>query len=394
MLFDVHRLFVLLPSLAILFLAGLLDVCWVFQRQQRFLLWLAGAYSLLAVTLAMQTLIEPASAHKFSVFIGSSYLLSSWLFSESFAARRQVPSHRPIALTIGLLTLSGMYYYSFIDRNVWGRIYWLGIGAGLIQLLPVPAVIKLERLKIDWLTRSLLLCYVVYAALTIARPVVVSSLGYTDLKNYIDSFYWLVVLSSILFFTLLFTLLMFACTFRDIVAQLRKERDQDSLTEILNRRAFYEASKLCLSDPQQLPAALLIGDIDHFKRINDTWGHDEGDKVLQAISSTFQHNIRSTDLVARFGGEEFVVLLTQTDLKSAKLVAERIRQEISADGYALVSGQSLTMSFGITSLTSYHTLHQALKEADKLLYDAKKSGRNRVHVDSDEAPSPYEPVQS
>ena len=99
-------------------------------------------------------------------------------------------------------------------------------------------------------------------------------------------------------------------------------------------------------------------------------------------------------MVARFGGEEFVILLTQTDLKSAKLVAERIRQEISVDGYALVSGQSLTMSFGITSLTSYHTLHQALKEADKLLYDAKKSGRNRVHVNSDEAPSPYEPVQS
>ena len=155
----------------------------------------------------------------------------------------------------------------------------------------------------------------------------------------------------------------------------------DALTQILNRRAFHEAARQRLGDQRLYPMAILAGDIDHFKRINDTWGHDRGDEVLQLVSSILQRNVRSRDLVARFGGEEFVLLLTHLDLQGAEQVAQRIRQELSNDKQVLTQGPGLTLSFGITSIANASQLDGALKQADELLYSAKNAGRDRVHVE-------------
>lgn len=126
--------------------------------------------------------------------------------------------------------------------------------------------------------------------------------------------------------------------------------------------------------------AVLACDIDHFKRINDAWGHERGDKVLQLVSATLQNNVREQDLVARFGGEEFVMLLTDIRPCDAELIAQRIQRDLGAKNPVLPSGPKLTMSFGISSITQSFQLEQALKEADQLLYQAKNAGRDRVHV--------------
>ena len=125
---------------------------------------------------------------------------------------------------------------------------------------------------------------------------------------------------------------------------------------------------------------VLEGDIDFFKRINDTWGHSRGDQVLQLVSATLQRNVRSEDLAARFGGEEFVLLLTRIDLAGAEQVAQRIRQELSANRNVLPPGEILRISFGIAPVANAQDLENALKQADELLYAAKNAGRDRVHV--------------
>lgn len=127
----------------------------------------------------------------------------------------------------------------------------------------------------------------------------------------------------------------------------------------------------------------LIGDIDHFKRINDSWGHDCGDRVLQAVAQTLQQHVRNDDLVSRFGGEEFVLLLMRTTPQEAERVAQRIRAQLSADGYVLAAGQRVTISFGIAPVAANTALTDALTRADGLLYAAKQAGRDRVHVATD-----------
>ena len=370
--------FVLAPSMAILFLAGLLGICWLNQRQQRFLLWQSFAYSSAAIPIGYQSFATLDELNRYAVLIGALYLLGAWFLAKSWAERWKVSTRPGVALIIGAATLAALLYHSLVDQDVWARVHSFSIGSGLVLLLPISEALKKERSK-DWLDQALFWSALIFTVFTIARPSLIALLGYTDLRAFVRSPYWLITLMSILLFALLFTFLMGAIAFRESVQQLRKERDCDALTQILNRRAFHEAAQLLLADRRMYPVAVLAGDIDHFKYINDSWGHDRGDQVLQLVSATLQRNVRSHDLVARFGGEEFVLLLARIDLPGAEDLAQRIRAQLSADN-TLLQGARLTISFGIAPVTGPDQLESALKQADELLYDAKKAGRDRVHT--------------
>jgi diguanylate cyclase (GGDEF)-like protein len=117
-------------------------------------------------------------------------------------------------------------------------------------------------------------------------------------------------------------------------------------------------------------------DIDHFKQVNDNHGHDVGDIVLQAISKEISSNLRSEDIAARFGGEEFIVILSQCNLVDAMMRAEDLRAKIES---LKTNNLITTASFGVTELTSkFKTVKTLLIEVDKALYHAKNTGRNRV----------------
>jgi diguanylate cyclase (GGDEF)-like protein len=196
--------------------------------------------------------------------------------------------------------------------------------------------------------------------------------------------YWLITLAGTLLFALWFTMLVVACTVRDVFAQLHEERSRDPLTRLLNRRAFMETAEGVLRDRRSGPWAVVVGDIDHFKQVNDNWGHACGDRVLQQISLVLQQQVRQGDLVARFGGEEFVLLLQRASLLDAESVVQRVRQQLdSADVPGLPNGRRVTVSFGIAPVQSLEHLSKALSRADALLYEAKQAGRNRVRVDAE-----------
>jgi diguanylate cyclase (GGDEF)-like protein len=124
-----------------------------------------------------------------------------------------------------------------------------------------------------------------------------------------------------------------------------------------------------------------MADIDHFKQVNDTWGHSAGDEALREVAGRFQSGIRRVDLVGRYGGEEFVFLLPETDLDAAMAVAERIRVSVAEPAVTLSTGEALrlTVSLGVAALREgIASLQQLLDVADGALFVSKHSGRDRV----------------
>jgi two-component system cell cycle response regulator len=157
----------------------------------------------------------------------------------------------------------------------------------------------------------------------------------------------------------------------------------DELTGLYNRRYLlaHLDELIARGAGDGVRAALLLFDIDHFKRVNDTYGHPSGDEVLRQIARRAQDSVRSDDLVARLGGEEFAVVMPETELAVAAAVANRLRVEVASRPFLLSGGEQLeiTISIGVTTAyPGYEDRNQLLKRADDALYEAKAAGRNRV----------------
>lgn len=161
----------------------------------------------------------------------------------------------------------------------------------------------------------------------------------------------------------------------------------DDLTGLYNRRYFDRHLNVLLgkAQEQERNLAVMILDIDHFKSVNDTYGHDVGDVVLREFSARVKRNIRGVDLACRFGGEEFVVLMPDTDVSNAEMIAERVRQSIGEKPFEIKSQRPLTVtvSVGVSLNESMaDTPESLIKRADLALYRAKREGRNRVILDA------------
>jgi diguanylate cyclase (GGDEF)-like protein len=163
---------------------------------------------------------------------------------------------------------------------------------------------------------------------------------------------------------------------------LHEEANQDYLTNLLNRRSFAVLAKQSVAMVKRYHSDLSVisFDIDLFKSINDQYGHNLGDKVIQSVASTIQNNCRDSDSVFRFGGEEFLILLPRTSATEAIKLAEKIRNAIAnSPTYSDKLIIEITASAGVSQLNSQETnIESALKRADDALYQAKEQGRNRV----------------
>lgn len=174
----------------------------------------------------------------------------------------------------------------------------------------------------------------------------------------------------------------------DVTQRLQLEEElkilatTDSLTGLSNRRHFLGAAALAMESFRRYhrPLALLVLDIDHFKKINDTYGHATGDQVLVTMADTLRSVLRSADLCGRFGGEEFVCLLPETTETEARVVAERLRRSLAEQSVATAEGAvRFTASIGLTVAdVSDVSVESLLQRADAAMYEAKKTGRNRV----------------
>ena len=158
----------------------------------------------------------------------------------------------------------------------------------------------------------------------------------------------------------------------------------DALTNVLNRNAYNMKIGELVHEYKRYKEewALLVLDIDHFKKFNDTYGHKTGDKVLKSVAATISNSIRVSDHIFRYGGEEFVVILSRINKETTKNLSEKIRREVERD--YLVDGDNelkVTMSIGATIITPEDTEASLFERADKALYQAKQNGRNQVLLD-------------
>ena len=172
-------------------------------------------------------------------------------------------------------------------------------------------------------------------------------------------------------------------------SRAREEHRQamtDSLTGIPNRLAFDErmTEEFARWKRFQTPLALLVWDVDHFKELNDQYGHKAGDKVLKALAQTLQDNIRETDFLARYGGEEFVLIMTGAEANVLREVADKLRSAVAACGFHFRGNAvRVTISCGIARFTSGDTPETVFDRADRALYRAKENGRDRCELAED-----------
>ncbi len=171
---------------------------------------------------------------------------------------------------------------------------------------------------------------------------------------------------------------------REALDESRRQAAHDGLTHAFNRRWLDEnLPRLLARASPERPVSVVMVDVDHFKRLNDTVGHAAGDRVLVAVADTLRRRFRPADHVARYGGEEFAVILPHTDLDAARKAAERVRQAIAYTRFAAQDGSPLpavTVSCGVASWTAGEHAEGLVKRADTALYRAKTGGRNRVEV--------------
>jgi diguanylate cyclase (GGDEF)-like protein len=171
---------------------------------------------------------------------------------------------------------------------------------------------------------------------------------------------------------------------RQVLAEQGRLVGTDPLTDLANRRSL-EISlerQIALARRNQRPLTVVMFDLDHFKGVNDRFGHDDGDSVLRVFARTLMNHVRTSDLPARFGGEEFVLILPETSLQEGTVVAEKIRQTVESLTIPVTGKDGrdhlkITVSAGVTDFGVSDSIHDLLDRADHALYRAKETGRNR-----------------
>lgn len=382
---DQYQYFSLTAPAGVIALGMVLIACWWLQRRDessRFLLWVATGYVLPSVAMSLQSLMSNAQLSQWSLATAMLYLAGLWCLAQGMALRSGVgPVSKWLGLAISAATLCGLYYYSRVQDDLWVRMQWLNMGVGALLFLPVRRLWQ-ARATADALERMLQWSFLGLAAYHVFRVLVVPVLVPThEVIVLTRSGYWLAMLAGSLLFAIWFSVLLLSCSMRDVYVSMRDERNRDPLTRLLNRRGFEEAADALLGDGSTGPWMVVVGDIDHFKHVNDRCGHASGDQVLQAVSLLLEQQVRDRDLVARFGGEEFVLLLGRVQLQEAEKVVQRIRLQLRALQLSMLPpDMHITMSFGIASVQTRQSLRASLDEADVLSYAAKQAGRDRIHL--------------
>jgi len=181
-----------------------------------------------------------------------------------------------------------------------------------------------------------------------------------------------------------------------LVEESRFMATTDALTGLLNRRSLLESTLREVARTRRYgdQLAVILLDIDHFKQINDRRGHAAGDAVLTAVGKILHAALRTCDIVARWGGEEFVLVLPSTSLEAGALAAERVRGLLASAEITDSTGERIPVSasFGVASYVAEETLEQVIDRADRAMYRAKSAGRNRVVCDTPAAAAPPAPV--
>lgn len=349
---------------------------WFLEEGRHHLLLIAGACFLFVLGALAQIFRLPYDT-------GANAILSTVLYTTAVIAAAEGilgRSGRQFGLLVDLLLLaiftSLIAYYFYWERNLLARVYIQNFGFGLVLLLTALRLTHLARGR--YVDRALFWVLLIFAIQFFPRTILtIGATAPVGESAFSRSFFWQALQLSVAVLGAGLALAILAATIADLVDDLRRERDVDILTGVLNRRGFDARAKALLDQGRSLE--LVLCDLDHFKKINDDYGHDIGDGVLQAFGSVLQSATREIDVVGRVGGEEFAILLPAVDLVDAKQYVHRLRLQIDRETFPLPAGACKpTVSMGVAMSRVGDTLESLTKRADVALYQAKNDGRNRV----------------
>ena len=290
-------------------------------------------------------------------------------------------SHRYAASAIAALVALSIYFTA-VQPHTGARFLILSLGPGVFFLLSARTIAQGK-------VRSFPARYMVALAcgghglFLLVRPWLFK-LGATELFDAEKAFAFpqFIILESIIAIVILaFGILMLAN--EHITIELRHLAEKDPLTSVFNRRAFLVLLDKAISMAHRGHTALpvLLIDLDHFKKINDTWGHQSGDDVLRHFVQIVSICLRNEDVLGRIGGEEFAIFLPNASFDDASAVAERLRTMVASEPAATGHGPiPVTVSIGVTLYAKGESPETALHRADKAMYLAKERGRNRVEI--------------
>ena len=356
----------------------ILLVGWTLLREEKALLWIALCYILSAIGMAMQSAMTNEDLARWTIVSTPLFIGGAWCAAQGIAKRFKTSAHPKVALVIGMIGLCAIAYYSRIENDLWVRTLILNSCILLVQMLALPSIFLSNKAANAW-DRCLLWSFVAFSMIICCRIFIIANAGSSfDLAQLTKSTYWRFLLISSLFFSLWFMAVLLGATITSILKNLRYDRDHDALTGLLNRRAFFERAKCVTSSDLDKSAVILAIDIDHFKLVNDTYGHHTGDLVLKRVAKVLRDTIGEQHLIARLGGEEFVVALFNATPEDAKEIALLIRENLAT--LSIPNGPNrISASFGIADYNDPTDLIGALKHADRALYNAKADGRDKIY---------------
>lgn len=372
-----NQYFVLIVPACAALLGIAMIYCWSRLRDHRYLLWIASGYISTAIPMGIHSLMPNEQLARWTLPLSAMYLYGVWALSHGVALRFGGCAHPRLAGAIVLVTLGLLFYFSQIDDDLWLRLQILNWGLAFLVALPIKSILsgRSRTIPLATLLRASYLTALLYA---FVRVFALATLIPREMQPELTrSGFWLLMLATNMFISIWVALAILTSTAMSIVQTLDHERSRDSLTRLLNRRAFFEQVKKRLELYGHSGWAVMTCDLDHFKMVNDTWGHVAGDRALKEFGALLARTVRQDDLAARFGGEEFVLLIRSTSLHTAVLVAERLRSSVM-NLHIPATAHTLTASFGVVQLNSNGDINQAIEQADRLLYEAKHAGRNKV----------------
>lgn len=374
------RLFSMLnPSIGLIFTLVFLAL-WLNQRQRTYILAMAGATFFFAAAVFAQVFLFRGDWGPNALLSCFLYLTSLCFFTESVAMRVGVHRSYYGSVAISAVIFFLIYYYFYVDRQLIMRIYVLNIGIGVLfcyaaaRLAMAGSTRAIDRVMF-WL---ILLAGLHFLPRTILTLLADRRSGLPLIDHFLDSNFWTLLNFSMVVIALLLCLCFVLAVTLDTIEDLRSDRNRDALTPLMNRRAFEEQAQALLARPRTERACLIFGDIDHFKSINDTFGHGAGDETIRQVGTLIARELRQGDIAARIGGEEFAILMPRAAYEEARTLAERLRMRIAAHPIEELGGARITMSFGLSEAFDDEPLSELMVRADGKLYQAKRSGRNRV----------------
>lgn len=374
--------YILMALPMMLFLAGCaLLLCWMMLRRQVFLIWIAFGYLPTSVALLSQSMMTNAQLSTWSPLTAVLYLTGATCFAHGVGLRIGSKAQPRAVLAIAVTTIVLLLVFSRIHESLAARMVVLNIGLGLIYVLKLPSIRRSWNHMGRW-ERLIGLSYTFSACYSMVRGVfVAATIGIISYEGLTQSLQWTLLLVGSLFFSLWLAFIVIVSAVNDVIEHLREERDTDPLSGLMNRRSFLRrVSSLHGAGLRQGEWFVLSCDIDHFKQVNDTLGHAAGDRVITHVANLLQSTAGPQDLVARFGGEEFILVMRRDDLNQACADAESLRRSIEAAQIPGVS-RKITASFGLCRLDRSRSIAEVLVLVDLLLYEAKAAGRNCLSVD-------------